>query len=345
MTIKSVAARAGVSPGTVSHVLNHPDRVRPQTRARVEAAIAELGFVPNATARQLRAGRSDTVAFLIPDAANPFFTDLAKAFRDAANRVGLSVFLCDAGYDARLEDLYLDRIEHLRARGVFLASPRQGNPRLQRLRDHGVQVVLIDQVRSGSTDWCAVTVDDVCGGQLATEHLLSRSRVRLAYAGGSLDIPQVADRIAGARLSMTASGRSPGELDVITTVGMTMDDGRAAAESLLERPPDRRATGVFCGNDLVALGMLHELLRRGVRVPEDVAIVGYDGIDFARTSVVPLTSVVAPLDRLAASAMRLLMDECQGGVEHDHRQLLHPPQLVIRESSMGSRSSDRRVMA
>jgi LacI family transcriptional regulator len=343
MNIKTVATRAGVSPGTVSHVLNHPHRVRPQTRARVEEAIAELGFVPNATARQLRAGRSDTVAFLIPDAANPYFTELASAFRDAAGRLGLSLVLCDAGYDAGLEDLYLDRIEHMRARGVFLASPRQGNPRLQRLREQGIDVVLIDQVRNGSADWCAVTVDDVRGGQLATEHLLSLTRTRIAYAGGTSDIPQVADRILGARTALREGGLPGVPLQIIPTQGMTMDDGRLAAAALLEQPRANRATGVFCGNDLVTLGMLHELLRRGVRVPEDVAIVGYDGIDLTRSAVVPLTTVAAPVDRLAESAVRLLSDECNDGGEHQHRQLLHSPHLVIRESTLGTPSPEPRV--
>jgi LacI family transcriptional regulator len=342
MNIKTVAARAGVSPGTVSHVLNHPHRVRPETRAKVEEAIADLGFVPNATARQLRAGQSDTVAFLIPDAANPYFTDLASAFRDRARGVGLSLVLCDAGFDAGLEDLYLDRIEQMRARGVFLASPRQGNPRLQRLREHEVEV-LIDRVRNGSTDWCAVTVDDVRGGQLATEHLLSLSRDRVAYAGGSTDIPQVADRVAGAQVALMGMGPAGAQLEIIATRGMTTDDGHEAAAALLELPQARRPNAVFCGNDLVALGMLHGLLRRGVRVPGDVAIVGYDGIDFSRSAVVPLTTVAAPVDRLAASAVRLLSDACAGGEEHHHRQLLHTPQLVVRESTVGSRSPDPRV--
>jgi LacI family transcriptional regulator len=337
MNMKTVAARAGVSLGTVSHVLNHPHRVRPETRARVEEAIAELGFVPNGTARQLRAGRSDTVAFLIPDAANPYFTALASALRDCASRVGLSLVLCDAGFDAGLEDLYLDRIEHMRACGVFLASPRQGNPRLHRLREQGVEVVLIDQVRNGSPDWCAVTVDDVLGGRLATEHLLSVSRTRIAYAGGSPEIPQVADRIAGARQAVLKAELPDVQLQVLSTRGMTIDDGRQAARAMLDQPRADRPTGVFCGNDLVALGVLHELLRKGLRAPEDVAIVGYDGIDLARSAVVPLTTVAAPVDLLAESAVRLLWDECSGRERHHHRQLLHRPRLVERASSLAAR--------
>lgn len=143
MTIKSVAARAGVSPGTVSHVLNHPDRSSCATRATTPVSRI---FTSTASNTCVRAGCS----------------------WPPHGRATLASSVCA----------------------------------------HGVQVVLIDQVRSGSTDWCAVTVNDVPGGQLATEHLLSRSRARLAYAGGSLDIPQVADRIAGARLSLTTSGRS-----------------------------------------------------------------------------------------------------------------------------------------
>jgi len=331
VNLKDVAAAAGVSLGTVSHVLNHPELVRPEKRARVEATIARLGYVPNAPARHLVSGRSDTLAFLIPDASNPYFTDLARALRRAASAVGLSLVLCDAGYDAEVENLYLDRVEEMRARGVFLASPRFDNPRLTRMRGR-VKVVFIDQLRDRSSGWCGVTVDEIRGGFLAMDHLLEQGHRRTAYAGGARDVPQVRDRIFGAESSLVQRGLSVADLTVITTSGMTMADGREAAARLLELPHRRRPTGVFCGNDLVALGLIHELLRHGVRVPSDVAVVGYDNIEFARSAVVPLTSVAPPVGLLGGDAVELLVDECENE-HHKHRQLLHAPELVVRESS------------
>jgi LacI family transcriptional regulator len=333
MTIKDVAAAAGVSSGTVSNVLNHPELVRPDTRARVEAAIASTGFVPHASARHLGSGRSDIVAFLVPDAANPFFTDIARVLRARAHEVGLSLILCDAGYNAEVEDRYLDELARMRVLGGFLASPRHGNPRLKRLRQQGVRLVFFDQLRDGHGQWCGATVDDVRGGVLAAEHLVAQGRHRIAYVGGTLDIPQVVDRVAGARQGVESSLVPNASLTVLTTPSMTVRDGLAAGARIVAEPASRRPTGIFCGNDLVALGLLHQLLRAGVKVPDEVALVGFDNIEFAETAVIPLTSVAPPVELLAREAVSMLIDEV-GNDTHEHRQVLYPPRLVVRGSSV-----------
>jgi LacI family transcriptional regulator len=333
VSIKDVAARAGVSLGTVSNVLNRPSAVRAATRAKVESAIAELGFVPNASARQLAAGRSRTIAYLVLDATNPFFTDVARGIEEVAKAEGLALFICNSDQDAEREDQYLEQLTELRARGVLITAMDYANPRLQRLRDTGVPVVLVDRAPAESSEWCTVGVDDVSGGELAVTHLVEAGHTRLAFVGGPADIPQVHDRHVGASAATAAAGLPEKALTLIRTSGLTIAEGRRAGERLLGLPRRTRPTGVFCANDLLALGLLQHLSQHGVRVSDDVAIVGYDDIEFASAAAVPLTSVAQPRHLLGRTAARLLADEAERGSEHEHQHVVFPPELVARAST------------
>ncbi len=338
VSIKDVAARAGVSLGTVSNVLNRPNAVRPTTRARVEAAIAELGFVPNASARQLAAGRSRTIAYLVLDASNPFFSDVARGIEEVARTSGLSLFICNSDQDAGREDQYLEQMAELRVRGVLITAMDYANPRLAKLRQQGVPVVLVDRRPDDSEDWCTVGVDDVTGGELAISHLVEAGHRRLALVGGPADIPQVADRHTGALNAMSAAGLDPHDLVWIQTEALTISEGRRAGERLLGLPKRRRPTGVFCANDLLALGLLQHLTQHGIKVPEDVAIVGYDDIEYAAAAAVPLTSVAQPRQLLGRTAARLLAEESASGAEHQHQHVVFPPELVARASTAAIRT-------
>lgn len=333
VSIKDVAARAGVSLGTVSNVLNRPAAVRPTTRAKVEAAISELGFVPNGSARQLAAGRSRTIAYLVLDTSNPFFNDVARGIEEVARTNGLTLFLCNSDQDAQREDEYLEQLAQLRVRGVLITAMDYSNPRLSGLRDQGVPVVLVDRAPDTAQDWCTVGVDDVAGGQLAISHLVEAGHRRLGLIGGPADIPQVADRHTGALNAMAAAGLDPESLVWIKTDALTIADGRRAGERLLGLPKRLRPTGVFCANDLLALGLLQHLSQHGVRVPDDVAIVGYDDIEYAAGAAVPLTSVAQPRALLGRTAARLLADESAAGADHEHQHVVFPPELVARDST------------
>lgn len=333
VSIKDVAARAGVSLGTVSNVLNRPAAVRAATRARVEAAIAELGFVPNASARQLAAGRSRTIAYLVLDATNPFFTDVARGIEEVAKAEGLALFICNSDQDADREDQYLEQLTELRARGVLITAMDYANPRLQRLREAGVPVVLVDRAPDDSDEWCTVGVDDVAGGGLAVSHLVEAGHTRLAFVGGPADIPQVRDRHVGAVRATAAADLPEDALTWIRTTALTIAEGRRAGERLLGLPRRTRPTGIFCANDLLALGLLQHLTQHGVSVPHDVAIVGYDDIEFAAAAAVPLTSVSQPRHLLGQTAARLLADEADPSTKHEHQHVVFPPELVARAST------------
>ncbi len=332
VSIKDVAARAGVSVGTVSNVLNRPERVAEETRTRVQLAIIALGFVRNEPARQLRAGRSRTIGLLVLDAANPFFADVSRGAEEAAALAGLAVILCNSGQDAAKESAYLNLMAEQRVQGLLL-TPVDADPiRLSRLVERGMPVVLLDR-RAEGAGMCSVSVDDVSGGDLAASHLLEMGHERIAFIGGPTTIAQVKDRLRGARNALARAGRDPDSLVCITTTSMTVAAGREAGERLGGLPVKRRPTAAFCGNDLLALGLLQEMIRQGLSVPNDIAIVGYDDIEFAAAAAVPLTSVRQPRHLLGKTAADLLLEETQDPQNHIHRQIEFEPDLVVRAST------------
>ncbi len=332
VSIKDVAARAGVSVGTVSNVLNRPERVAEETRTRVQLAIIALGFVRNEPARQLRAGRSRTIGLLVLDAANPFFADVSRGAEEAAARAGLAVILCNSGQDAAKESAYLNLMAEQRVQGLLL-TPVDADPiRLSKLVERGMPVVLLDR-RAEGAGMCSVSVDDVSGGELAVSHLLEMGHQRVAYIGGPTTITQVKDRLQGARNALSRAGHDPESLVCITTTSMTVGAGREAGERLGGLPVKRRPTAAFCANDLLALGLLQEMIRQGLDVPNDVAIVGYDDIEFAAAAAVPLTSVRQPRHLLGKTAADLLLEETHDPDNHIHRQIEFEPDLVVRAST------------
>jgi LacI family transcriptional regulator len=340
--VKEVARAAGVSVGTVSNVLNRPEVVRHETRFRVQAEMARLGFVRDESARQLRQGRSRTLAYVFLDATNPFFTDVARGAEAAAEQAGLALYLCNSNGDAGREDRYLDLLHQQRVLGILITALDYANPRLQTLPEQGTPVVLVDHPADIQSAWCSVAVDDRLGGEVAVAHLLEQGHERIAFAGGPFTLPQISDRLEGARRAMAAAGRQEDDVVVLETDATTIAGGREAAERLIGLPASRRPTAIFCANDMVALGALQHLTLAGVDVPSDVAIVGYDDIEFATAAAVPLTSVRQPRDKLGRTATELLIAETTED-EHEHRGVTFVPELMVRASTRGlTRRSVRR---
>lgn len=335
VSIRDVAHHAGVSVGTVSNVLNRPEIVAPATRTRVRAAIAELGFVPNATARQLRRGRGRVIGLVVLDVANPFFTDVARGVDDATNAAGMAVIFCNSDGDPAREASFLDLLEEQRVQGVLITPIDDANQRLLELRERGVLVVLLDRL-ARRPDLCSVSVDDRRGGELALRHLLEAGHERIAFVGGPWRLEQVRDRFHGAMAAVREAGGDgdPGErLRYVETPQTTVAAGRDAAGRILGHPRATRPTAIFCANDLLALGVLQGLTRQRIRVPTDMALVGYDDIDFAAAAAVPLSSVRQPRQRLGRAAAELLMEEANDPAGHRHQQIVFEPELVVRESS------------
>jgi LacI family transcriptional regulator len=203
-------------------------------------------------------------------------------------------------------------------------------------------VVIVDQAAAGDS-YCSVAVDDVEGGRLAVTHLLERGHHRVAYVGGPRSVPQVRDRCNGALAAMAEAGLAAESLTVIETRALNVAEGRAAGQRLAGLPSSHRPTAAFCANDLLALGLLQEMTTIGISVPDQIAIVGYDDIEFAAAAAVPLTSVRQPRHLIGRTAMELLLAESQESegdrADHVHRQVEFTPELVVRASSTGRRRS------
>lgn len=327
--IRDVARAAGVSVGTVSNVLNYPDQVSAKTLAKVQQTMQSLGFVRNDLARQLRMGRSTAIGFVVVNVANPFFADLAHELEAAAEEVGHTIVLGSSDQNAARERRYIDLFDEQRVRGLLIV-PQQGlTPRLSRLRASGTPVVLFDG-NIESDEVCSVGLDGSAGGYIAVRHLVETGRRRLVVAGGPLS--QIGDRMSGAA---RAAQETPGvTLSIIETDDLTVEHGRLVAERILALREEDRPDAVFAANDLLAIGVIQTLiLDRRLSVPRDIAIVGYDDIDFAASTVVPLSTIRQPRESLARAALELLEQEVAGDENHKHGRHLLQPELIVRASS------------
>ncbi|PKQ23749.1 MAG: LacI family transcriptional regulator [Actinobacteria bacterium HGW-Actinobacteria-5] len=334
VSMRDVATLAQVSVGTVSNVLNSPDRVAEATRQRVQAAIEKLGWVPNESARQLRAGRSRSIGMVVMDIANPFFTDVARGAEELLYGEQYSVQIGNSDQDPGREITLLDRFEQQRVGGVLFAPIDDSVERLVRLRQRGIPVVIVDRVGS-SVDFCSVGVDDLAGGRLAGQHLLDQGHHRLAFVGGPSSLAQVRDRRRGMELAVEQAGGDVSLL-AVSTPTLSLEAGVSSAGEIAALPTGERPTAVFAANDLVAIGLLQGFVTAGLRVPDDVAIIGYDDIAFAAAAAVPLSSVRQPREDIGRKSAELLVREIEAadsGAPHRHEAVRFTPQLIARRST------------
>ena len=330
-SVQDVARLAGVAIGTVSNVLNNPEKVRAETIERVNLAISQLGFVRNDAARQLKAGKSQTVGLVVLDSTNPFFGQLARGAEDTAMERGLSLILGNSGNYVDRERKYLNLFEQQRMAGVLVSPAGEPTQLVAELQAKGLNVVLVD-AQAEAAMCCSVGVDDVAGGRAAAKHLLQQGKRNLAFVGGPLSTKQVADRLLGAREAVTASAGA--KISVLQTTAMTVLAGRAVGEEILAIEPAERPDAIFAANDLIAVGLLQALVFNSqIRVPQDMAIIGYDDIDFAATAIVPLSSIRQPAEAIGATALELLVEEIDNPEGHVHRHVMFQPELVARAST------------
>jgi LacI family transcriptional regulator len=335
VSMKDVAALAGVSIGTVSNVLNSPDIVSERTRLRVEDAIEKLGWVRNESARQLRAGRSRSIGMVVLDISNPFFTDVIRGAEDYVQALGYSIHVGNSDQRGDREHAHLVLFEQQRVRGVLLAPIWNVDERVYELRRRGIPVVILDRTSSASPS-CSVAVDDVEGGRLAVAHLLGQGHEHIAFVGGPSSLEQVRDRRLGAELAISQHSATPATLLAISTPTLDVSSGVAAASDLVALPDRERPTAVFAANDLVAMGLLQGFVTAGLRVPGEMAIVGYDDIEFAAAAAVPLSSIRQPRQELGRRAAELLFGEIEDldrDRQHKHEHVRFTPELVVRRSS------------
>ncbi|MFI8324176.1 LacI family DNA-binding transcriptional regulator [Streptomyces sp. NPDC085529] len=330
-TIHDVAREAGVSRGTVSRVLNGGHYVSPAAKAAVDAAIRRTGYVVNRHARSLITGKSDSVAFLLTEPQERFFEDpnfnvLLRACTQALADRDIPLILMIAGTeDERRRNLRYIEAGHVD--GVLLVSSHSGDPVVARLHEAGVPVVACGKPLGQTTRIGYVAADDRDGAREMVRHLYATGRRRIATVTGPLDTPGGVERLAGYRETLAACGLTVDE-DLIVTGDYSRASGAEAARTLLERAPDTDA--VFVASDLMAQGVLDTLARAGKRVPEDIAVGGFDDSPAALDSQPPLTTIRQPWDRISAEMVRTLLARIAG---EDPATVILPTELVVRASA------------
>ena len=338
VSMKDVAALAGVSVGTVSNVLNSPAAVSDHTRQRVEAAIEKLGWVRNESARQLRAGRSRSIGMVVMDIANPFFADIVSGVEDYVYDLGYTVQLGNSAQQVSRETAHLKLFDQNRVRGLLFAPIWDVGDRVAQLRKRGIPVVIVDRA-GDKADYCWVAVDDIEGGRLAVAHLIDQGHERIAFVGGPSGLQQVRDRRLGAQLAASSLGDT-GSLLTISTPLLDVESGVVAAAEIAAMPDAERPTATFAANDLLAIGLLQGFVTHGMRIPDDMAIIGYDDIAFAGAAAVPLSSIRQPRHELGRRAVELLFEEVDASDNdrpHEHQHVQFAPELVVRRSTSEKR--------
>jgi LacI family transcriptional regulator len=330
--IRDVAVLSGVAVGTVSNFLNHPDRVSDDKAQRISAAIDSLGFVPSNAGRQLRLGVSSAIGYIAPDVSNPYFAEIAESVELRASELGITVFLANSHRSRDRENTYIELFEQYRVQGLLMSSHVPVEDRLAQVRRRGTPSVLVGQ-HAQSDEQPSVSLDEVSGGRQAMRHLLEVGSRRLLFVGGPLDIPQVSARLAGAGEVIREFGAAT--LEVIDEPDRTVRGGRRVGSALLSRPPEMMPDGIFAANDLLALGIMNALVAGGVDVPGKTSIVGYDDIEFAEASLIPLTTVKGRHEGFGIAVVDLLFDTIGGRVIDEPRRVFEP-ELVVRASTRRS---------
>lgn len=330
VTIRDVAKVAGVSTGTVSNVLNRPDIVAESTRQRVLDAVKSTGFIRNTQAYQLRGGRSHTVGVVVLDVSNPFFTEMFRGAESRLQSEGYVLMLGSTDDSIEREANFVRAMEEHRVEGVLITPVAADLISLSGLKTRGVPTVLLDR-KATADEFCSVTVDDVRGGELAARHLFETGHAEVVLVNGPTTIRQCRDRRQGVRKAVRAVAKAKKvEVTELSVGALTVRNGEEAVERILAMSP--RPTAVMCANDLLALGILRGLAARGVRVPDDLAVVGYDDLIFGSMLSPALTSVRQPAVELGVAAAELLLDEVRNP-DHRHREVRFEPELVVRASS------------
>jgi LacI family transcriptional regulator len=328
-TIRDVARLSGVSPMTVSRVINDSERVSPETRRRVEQAISELGYVPSRLARGLSRQRTGTLAVIVPDVANPFFTAVVRAAEEVARRADYHVILCDTRADLSVERDVIEELIAHRVEGMVIAPVSDRSvSHLQRLAEFGVPFVLIDRTVPG-IDSDVVLGDSQGGARRLVEHLVSLGHRRIGFIVELDDVSTARDRRAGYEAALSAAG-IPFDPALVAHATPDPSGGSAGMSRLLGL--EERPTAVFTVNNLVALGAIEAVRAAGLEVPDDVALVCFDDIEYASRLYPFLTAMEQPAQTFGTLGTQLLLERIEGrGPERRHEVVL-PGEFMIRKS-------------
>lgn len=325
-TMKDVARLAGVSTATVSRSLSSPETVSPETVSKVMEAVRKLNYEPNILARNLRTNATMFIIVVLPDITNPFFGQILRGIEEVAHAAGYTVLLCDTANDPNRELTYTNILRRRGADGIIFLTARVDRSHMLHLATSKPMVLACEYIEGLPVP--QVAIDNMGAGLMATQHLLRLGHRRIGLVNGPENVILCRDRRNGYRLALQHAGIA---LDpALTTVGeFDYQSGRQAVRQLLALPEP--PTAIFCASDQLAMGVINEARSMGLRVPDDLAVVGFDDIGFAEMFHPQLSTIAQPMHEIGETAMRLLLSviHCD---DESPRQVVLPHSLVIRES-------------
>jgi LacI family transcriptional regulator len=327
VTIKDIAKTTGVSYATVSRALNGRSGVKENTRKLILEEAKKMGYQPNAIARGLVLKYTHTLALVIPDITNPFFPEIARGVEDAASLLGYSIFLCNTNWDVEKEKQYLKMLQEKRVDGVIL-HPAFGVEE-EYYNDFNIPIVLLNRIPSMG-NYSSIEVDNVRGGFLAAKHLIEAGYKKLAFIGGSESSFSNSERQVGFKLALNKY-----KLKVDESLMLSGSfKSKSGYDNLLKLiKSDNIPDAVFAGNDLIALGILHCAQEQGLRVPEDLGIIGFDDIPYADLPQVQLTTIAQPKYQMGKYAIELLLKELNDKTKREIKRIILEPELIIRKTT------------
>lgn len=329
ITIKDIARRASVSVATVSYVLNDTRYVSPELRARVIEAIEELGYRPNLVARSLRQSRTKTIGLIVPDNSNPFFAEIAKGVEDSGFNVGYSVILCNSNAMPERELAYLEMLSAKQVDGIIFIATTAEIRHIRPLVEGGIPAVIFYR-DSSDMDVDRFMIDNHQAGYLATEHLIQLGHEHIACIQPASATTPSALRVTGFRRALEVHGLSCDEALMPRGDNLISGGQRIGAQLLAS---GRKFTAVYAGNDAMAIGCIRALRDHGVRVPDDVSVIGTDDIMLASVFEPSLSTIAQPKYEAGRQAVDMLMDRLRGDYEGGPRQIQLDIQLMIRDST------------
>ena len=333
VTLKDVAKLAKVSVGTVSNVLNRPSYVSEELRSQVQDVIKKLNFEPSQDYRRYRKGRAINIGLCLADMSNPFFMNIALAAETNARDRDAGVVICHSGEDFEQQEKNLELLRQHRVQGIILAPVNDSDVNFRTSLSEGFPLILIDRVPKNFRGF-SVTVDDHVGGRMAGKHFAELNFKKVAYIGSPKYSAKMKSRYEGFKRGIAQFG-GKSVVSLIEVDDWNFSNGLEAGREILKLNPRSRPDAVFCGNDHIALGVLQELTSANLKVPEDLAIMGYDDLPAAAESATPLTSMRQPLNKVGEIAVQMLTSVIEKKSLPKKKRVILKPELVARTSTRG----------
>ena len=328
-SIKDVALKANVSTTTVSHVVNRTRFVSDKVRHEVELAIRELNYVPSAVARSLKSNTTKTIGMLIPNCSNPYFAEIVRSVEDHCFGAGYALILCNTDDDPHRQAAYLQVISEKRIDGAIIISTGEDKDLLRLLKGLPIPTVLLDrEIKEVNCD--LVETAHLQGALMATEHLIELGHRRIACLAGPANLNSSAQRIEGWRTALAQSGLAAEASDLLWHSDFSSQGGFTTMQAILRSP--QVPTAVFVCNDLMGLGALSAAHEAGVRIPQDMSLIGFDDIELARFACPALSTIAQPKQRIGVTAVDMVLERIQGG-RVEARQVILQPELIVRNST------------